>query len=154
MVEFNKILFPVDLSEISSQLVNYVRVMADRFSAEVHVINVMREPLANTSGIDMSREDLDRIRAGVLDGARIQLEDFAQGYFGDLSPVTTAQLRGDPSDEILGYIKQQGINLVVMGTHGRKGLDKIIFGSVAQRIVQMSPAPVLTVNPFRVEKDS
>ncbi|MEW5914077.1 MAG: universal stress protein [Thermodesulfobacteriota bacterium] len=154
MLDFKKVLFPIDLSETSPLLVDYVRTVAERFGAELHVVNVMREPLASTSGIDMSREELDRIRSGVLAGARAQLEDFAKKHFGGLSKVTTMQLRGDPSDEILNYIQQQGISLVVMGTHGRKGLDKIIFGSVAQRIVQMSPAPVLTINPYRIKLGS
>jgi nucleotide-binding universal stress UspA family protein len=58
---------------------------------------------------------------------------------------------GDPSEEILNYIGTHGIDLVVMGTHGRKGLDKVIFGSVAERVVKSSPVPVMVVNPFKVE---
>jgi len=55
---------------------------------------------------------------------------------------------GDPSEEILRYIQEEGIDLVVMGTHGRKGLDKVIFGSVAERVVKSAPVPVMVVNPF------
>ena len=49
-----------------------------------------------------------------------------------------------------GRVKPQGIDLVIMGTHGRKGLNRILFGSVAERVIKMSPIPVLSINPYRV----
>ncbi len=58
-------------------------------------------------------------------------------------------VQGDPAEEILKYIAAQKVDLVIMGTHGRKGLDRILFGSVATQVVQKSPAPVLTINPYR-----
>ena len=45
-------------------------------------------------------------------------------------------------------MQSEGVDLVIMGTHGRKGLERIIFGSVAERVVKNSPIPVLTVNPY------
>jgi nucleotide-binding universal stress UspA family protein len=55
---------------------------------------------------------------------------------------------GDAAEEILNYAKTEGIDLIIMGTHGRKGIERIIFGSVAERVVKKSPIPVLTVNPY------
>ena len=55
---------------------------------------------------------------------------------------------GDAAEEVLNYVQSEGIDLVIMGTHGRKGLEHIIFGSVAERVVKQSPVPVLTVNPY------
>jgi nucleotide-binding universal stress UspA family protein len=55
---------------------------------------------------------------------------------------------GDAAEEILKYVRSEGIDLIIMGTHGRKGLEKIVFGSVAERVVQKSPVPVLTINPY------
>jgi nucleotide-binding universal stress UspA family protein len=49
----------------------------------------------------------------------------------------------------LDYISDEEIDLVIMGTHGRKGLDRVFFGSVADRVVKMSPVPVLTINPYK-----
>ena len=48
------------------------------------------------------------------------------------------------------YVSEEGVDLVIMGTHGRKTLQKILMGSVADYVVKMSPAPVLTVNPYRL----
>jgi len=56
---------------------------------------------------------------------------------------------GDPAEKILEYVTAEGIDLVILGTHGRKGLDKVIFGSVADRVVKNSPVPVMSVNPYR-----
>jgi nucleotide-binding universal stress UspA family protein len=150
-LEFKKVLFPVDLSEISTKLVGYAQVMLKSFSAELHLINVMRNTLNTTPSLEYAGDDLDRIFASMRQEAKADLDKFAAENFADLGQTTTAQLTGNPSDEILEYIEAQGIDLVVMGTHGRRGLDKVMFGSVAQRIVQMSTVPVLTVNPYRVK---
>jgi len=87
----------------------------------------------------------------VLEGAEKRLYEFADENFKDFPGTKTKVVAGDPSEEILSYIVAQGIDLVVMGTHGRKGLDKVIFGSVAERVVKSSPVPVMVVNPFKVE---
>lgn len=63
---------------------------------------------------------------------------------------------GDAAEEILSYIRSARIDLVIIGTHSRKGLERIFFGSVAERVIKMSPTPVLSGNPYRVpsfEKD-
>jgi len=56
---------------------------------------------------------------------------------------------GDAAEKIIEYIGDQHIDLVIMGTHGRKGMDKIIFGSVAERVVKTSPVPAMVVNPYK-----
>jgi len=56
---------------------------------------------------------------------------------------------GNPADEILRFSDKQGIDLIVMGTHGRKGLDRTLMGSVAEHVTKNAASPVLTVNPFR-----
>jgi nucleotide-binding universal stress UspA family protein len=55
---------------------------------------------------------------------------------------------------IIEYITSNEINLVIMGTHGRKGLDKVIFGSVAERVVKTAPVPVMVVNPHKTDEDT
>jgi nucleotide-binding universal stress UspA family protein len=60
-------------------------------------------------------------------------------------------LSGDPTAEILKTIDSEAIDLVVMGTHGYKGLEHAIFGSVARKVVKNSPVPVLTINPYKLK---
>ncbi|MCI5122570.1 MAG: universal stress protein, partial [Candidatus Electrothrix sp. AUS4] len=58
-------------------------------------------------------------------------------------------LTGDVSEEILQYSKEIHCNLIVMGTHGYKGLERIMFGSVADKVVKNACCPVMTINPYR-----
>jgi len=58
---------------------------------------------------------------------------------------------GDPAAEILKTIDSEAVDLVVMGTHGYKGLEQAIFGSVARKVVKNSPVPVLTINPYKLK---
>nr|WP_256421809.1 universal stress protein [Halobellus rarus] len=59
--------------------------------------------------------------------------------------VVTEIVDGNPHEEILDYVSEYGIDMVIMGTHGRTGLDRVVIGSVAERVVRQSPVPVLTV---------
>jgi len=58
---------------------------------------------------------------------------------------------GAPASEIVKEIEAEGINMVVMGTDGRRGLEERIFGSVAENVVKKSPVPVLVINPHKVK---
>lgn len=78
-----------------------------------------------------------------------ELDEFKNRHFVMSANVKTAVVSGDPSEEILEYVQTEKIDMIIMGTHGRKGLNKIVFGSVAERVVKASPVPVLVVNPYR-----
>ena len=69
-------------------------------------------------------------------------------YFKDWPRTRAKVVCGDISDEIFDYTDTAGIDLLVMGTHGRKGLDRIVFGSVAERVIKTASVPVLVVNPY------
>ena len=79
----------------------------------------------------------------------IRLYEFVDEHFSEFPGTMTAVVAGDAAEKIIEYIGDQHIDLVIMGTHGRKGMDKIIFGSVAERVVKTSPSPVMVVNPFK-----
>ena len=67
------------------------------------------------------------------------------------SPGITARHKKENVKEILKTIESETIDLVIMGTHGRKGLEHVFFGSVAENVVKKSPVPVLTINPYKVK---
>ena len=58
-------------------------------------------------------------------------------------------LNGDIAEEIIRYAETEGVDMIIMGTHGYKGLEKVLFGSVADKVVKTSSCPVLTINPYR-----
>jgi len=149
MHDFKKILFPLDLSESSAKIVPFVKSLASRYAARVHLLFVARVFDYFTS-MYVPHPSVSQFEKEVIEGAEKRLYEFADENFAAVAGTRTQVVAGDPSDEILGYIAAHGIDLVVMGTHGRKGLDKVIFGSVAERVVKSSPVPVMVVNPFKV----
>ncbi len=148
MHDFKKILFPLDLSESSAKIAPFVKSLASRYDARVHLLFVARVFDYFTS-MYVPHPSVSQFEKEVIEGAEKRLYEFADENFAAAAGTKTQVVAGDPSEEILGYIAAHGIDLVVMGTHGRKGLDKVIFGSVAERVVKSSPVPVMVVNPFK-----
>lgn len=148
MQAFRKILFPVDLSETSPHISAYVRLMATQFEAEIHLLFVARV-FGYFSGIYVPHPSIDTFEREIVTGAGKRLDEFRSEFFAAFQNVQAAVVAGDASEEILAYIDAQGIDLLIMGTHGRKGLEKVLFGSVAERVVKSSPVPVLVINPYK-----
>lgn len=149
-MKFKKILFPVDLSETSPKIVPFVTSMAEKFDSKVHILFVARAFQYFTS-IYVPHPSIDMFENEIFEGAQKSLREFTEKYFKDTDRIKTAVVKGDAAEEILNYIKKEGIDLLIMGTHGRKGLDKVIFGSVAEQVSKTAPVPVMLVNPYKVK---
>lgn len=94
--------------------------------------------------------DLGRWEDEALRQARQRLEEYLRAHFGDWPQATVQVPVGDPAAAIVVQAQRAGVDLIIMGTHGRCGLDRALFGSVAERVLKHSPVPVLTVNPLRL----
>jgi nucleotide-binding universal stress UspA family protein len=94
---------------------------------------------------------LDNFEEELVQRAEKKLQEFTSEFFADNPGARSKVVSGDPAEEILNYIEAESIDLVMMGTHGRKGLEKAIFGSVADQVVKKSPVPVMTINPHLVK---
>ena len=147
MKNFKKILFPIDFSEVSPEIVPYVISMADKFNAEVHIIFVVRQ-LENYRSIFVSHGAVENFEMEIVLGAETKMDEFVKEFFKSIIRPKTKILIGDIVEEIIKYIKAKGIDLVIIGTHGRKGMDRIILGSIADRVIKSAPVPVLSVNPY------
>jgi len=86
-----------------------------------------------------------------LKGAEKALDRVCEEQLQSCPNFQRRVLSSDPAQEILKTIDSEGIDLVIMGTHGRKGLEHVFFGSVAENVVKKSPVPVLTINPYTVK---
>ena len=151
MSKIKKVLFPVDLSPASSKIAPYVISFSETFGAEMHVLFVARL-LEHYSTMYVSGPSIATFESEIIRGAQRRIEEFADESLQDCTNCLTKVVTGDPSEQILLYIEKENIDLVIMGTHGRKGLDRVLFGSVAERVVKMATCPVLTVNPYRIER--
>jgi len=147
MKNFKKILFPIDFSEVSPEIVPYVISMADKLNAEVHIIFVVRQ-LENCRSIFVSHLAVENFEMEIVLGAETKMDEFIEAFFKGIIRPKTKILIGDIVEEIIKYIKAKGIDLVIIGTHGRKGMDRIILGSIADRVIKSAPVPVLSVNPY------
>ena len=143
MVKIQKILFPVDLTDNSSKVFPYVLSVSEKYGAEICLLHVV-EDFAKWVPLEQYRED-------ALKGAEETLKKVCEAQLQGCPSFQEKIVYGDPAQEILKAIESEKIDVVVMGTHGRKGLENVLFGSVARNVVRRSSVPVLTVNPYKVK---
>jgi nucleotide-binding universal stress UspA family protein len=135
----NTILCPIDFGDASMKAFALAKELAGRLEADVVLLHVFVEPVVAYPG--MTPILVPGMSDEVATAARRALDELARQ-----SPGVRATLRtGEPGAEILAAIEALRPRMVVMGTHGREGLSRLFLGSVAERIVRSSTAPVLTV---------
>ena len=150
MLEIKRVLFPVDFTENSSKILPYVLSLAGKYDATIYLLHVV-EDFSEWSGFYVPHIPLEQFRDAALKGAQKSLDRVCEEQLQRCPNFQKRILFGDPVMEILKIIEEEGIDLVIMGTHGRKGLEHVFFGSVAENVVKKSPVPVLTVNPYRIK---
>ena len=148
MKGFKNILFPIDFSECSEQVFSNALQMAETFGAKLYLLFVARD-ISYLTTIDVSPDFLMNTVAEVARAAEKKIEAFCGTHLGGFSNYETKVALGNPAEEIVKYADDQGIDLIIMGTHGRKGLERTFMGSVADHVIKHAGVPVMTVNPFR-----
>lgn len=140
---FQKVLVPLDGSKLAECALPYVRNLAQGgFVGEVVLVNVVEIPATWIEGIDyMAIKDASlRQSTKYLAGLKAQLD--AEGL-----PVKAEILEGVTPHVIVDYATQHGVDLIVIGTHGYTGMKKLMFGSVALRVLHDAHCPVLLIRP-------
>jgi nucleotide-binding universal stress UspA family protein len=143
MKQVQKILFPIDLSEKFEILIPWVSTFVNKFDATLFVLFVAQD-LKTISFIP--HVSLDQLQQESLKAAEQKMAA-AKQEFRDIKKLETRVAVGKPADKILEVAKQEGIDLIIMGTHGRKGLEAKIFGSVFLKVSRDSDVPVLSIHP-------
>lgn len=151
MVEFKTIAIPVDFSETSSIIAEWGKALAKKLGAKIILINVV-EDISTFENMTLDAKTLQDLEKTLMEGAKEYMQIFLNKHFFDFPDVKPVIVKGKVIEKIIEIAKENKADLIVMGTHGRKGLDKIIFGSVAEGIVKYSPIPVLTINPYRINE--
>jgi len=141
MSSFHKILFPTDLSKNAEWAYFFACSVARDQGAAIIILHVYPPPI--------DRSEVVARRQGK--GYEEDLWRFLEEYEGGSVPggVTRQLKEGDTVEEILRVARESNCDLIVMGTHGRTGLGRLVMGSVAEQILRKAPCPVLTVKqPF------
>ncbi len=145
---FSKILVPVDFSEYTADILKHAMEIARRFDSTIHLIHVIPNMDYFTPYESfMAAENMVAVQKGIEAEVRKDLDEMAKGI--SAIPVVKAVRTGVSFVEIVDYVRTEGMDLVVMATHGRGGLEHIIIGSVAEKVVRRSPCPVLTIRPAK-----
>lgn len=139
---YDRILVPTDGSDGVERAVAHAVDLAKAHGATLHAVYVVNS--AGFTGLPMesSWEGIDEMLRADADAALTTVRDIAEAH--DV-PVETHVLEGAPQREIVRYAEEEDCDLVVMGTHGRGGIDRLLLGSVAEKVVRASNVPVMTV---------
>lgn len=140
------ILIPTDFSECADHALTHAVEVADRFDATLHLLHVVNELDPDWYGLTEAQEQAAELREQIRTTAQERLQEIAptESHF-DFETVVSLQLSFDVADTIDEYVHERDIDLVVMGTHGRQGLDRLMLGNVADKLIRHAPCPVMTV---------
>ena len=150
MIEIKKILFPLDLTENSSKVLPYVLSISEKYSSIIYLLHVVQD-LNRWGKLYVPHPSMDKFQKEANEAAKKAMDKVCEDQLQSCPNFQKIVVSGDPTTEILKTIDSESIDLLIMGTHGRKGLEQVIFGSVAENMVKKSPVPVLTINPYKLK---
>jgi len=148
---YTRILVPTDGSDLALRALGEAFTLAELSGATIHVLYVVDDTkvaeLAMDSGVeDVSFDaDVDQIFERFEAIGEHAIEDLRDAADERGLELTTAIRIGIPDETILSYVEENGIDLLVMGTHGRRGVQRYLLGSTTERVLRRAPVPVLTV---------
>ena len=154
MNEIKKILLPIDFSDGSKELLKYATYFAEKFSATIFIVSVVEFPFTYSYYEFDPLDKIAEFKGNVMDYAHKQMEAFLEDNRNQLTvPVESSILTGRVAEELIRSAENESVDMIIIGTHGYKGLDRMIFGSVAAKVIKLAPCPTLTVNTYRQEKE-
>lgn len=147
MITLNRILVPTDFSEYSQNALQYGCALAEKFEAELHLLHVLQDLVAMVPEPGLAFPPPGDYMQELQKSAELALESLPPAEWNYPGAVTRTTRTGPPFVEIIRYARDNDVDLLIMGTHGRGGLAHMLLGSVAEKVVRKSPCPVLTVRP-------
>ena len=150
--EIHNVVTPVDFSDNSRLIAESAAYLAGKFGASMHLIFVVQN-FEDYSGFFVPQMTLPSLEGELAESAETKMASFCGEMleFSQNAGVKNLDYKvmmGDVAEKIVEYSTDIEADLIVMGTHGYKGLEKIMFGSVAAKVVRGAPCPVMTINPY------
>ncbi len=144
MKRFEKILLATDFSDYSEVACDYALTLAKTFNSSLLVLHVINEPV-DLRGFYVPHISFEELEKEIVTGAAQMVDAFCRDNLKDFEAFETEIVTGVPYEEIIRAATEKESSLIVIGTHGRTGLDHLIFGSTAERVVRSAPCPVMTI---------
>jgi universal stress protein A len=140
MASFKTILHPTDFSQSASQALGMAGSLAREHGAKLILLHVAQLPVSSVAGLPVPRPPPP---TGDWSGLRAELDGLAAGIKN--LTVESRLLEGEPVSTIVDLAREIGADMIVIGSHGRTGLSRVLLGSVAEHVVRKAGCPVLTV---------
>jgi nucleotide-binding universal stress UspA family protein len=153
MLQLQKILFPTDFSRCAEQALAHAVFLAEKYDAEIHVLHVVTlfkdQPGILSNEITETEETIRKFE----DIAEKQLNKVVDSKGSDdMKIITVTKREVSAAPAILEYVSDNDIDLIVMGTHGRRGLGHLLLGSAAEEVVRLAACPVFTIRELKEPK--
>ena len=142
-MNITKILHPTDFSEGSKAAVAYVKSLAKQYDAEVTLMYVL-DQLPKAHGWYVPHISLGELYKDMEASAKKEMERCCYEEFREAKSVDRVVLKGVPDEEIVKYANDNGVDLIVMGTYSKEGMD-FLFGSTTEKVLRRASCPVLCV---------
>jgi nucleotide-binding universal stress UspA family protein len=143
-MEIKKILFTTDFSEGTAHAMKYAIGMAKQFGAQLHLLHTVHN-IFIYPGLHIPHGSFDVMNKELEESAKKAMQKLCLSIGESCKDITSSVVHGIPYEEILKHASANSIDLIIIGTHGRKGLDRALLGSTAERVVRNAQCPVLTV---------
>ena len=144
--DWKRICCPIDFSDASRAAMEVAADLARRTGAELTLLHAY--PVPGYTFPDGSVVASPKMLQDLAEGAERHLEQWRKDAAAAGAPqVRTAKSAGEPAGEIVAFARDERMDLLVLGTHGRTGLEHALMGSIAERVVRRAHCPVLTVRP-------
>lgn len=145
-MEIKKILFATDFSENSRWALRYALSFAQKYEARLYILHVIQQP-SYPLGMyaEISFDAMDKFNRNLSEVTEKEMQQLCLSDLAGFTNYEAMILSGTPFLEIIRTAKEKEADLIVVGTHGRTGLDHVLFGSTAEKVVRKAPCPVVSV---------
>ena len=151
MEGIRRIIVPVDFNKHTDTLADFAIYIANKLNGRITFVHViMRLP----DSMDFDPNTWAQIEKNLLAQSEKQMTDFLATVKGKCLECDGAVIKGDVTDAILAYAADAKADLIIISTHGSKGIEKILLGSVAERVIKAAPCPTRVFNPFKGDRGS
>lgn len=146
MEEIRRILYATDFSENSKYALKFALSFAQKYGAKLFILHVIQQPTYPLGMYaEISFDAMDKFTHSIAEATEKEMQSLTENQLRDFKDYETIIIQGTPFLEILRVAKEKEVDLIVLGTHGRTGLDYVLFGSTAEKVVRRSSCPVLSV---------